>query len=111
TTCTSSAHFIPRHPLRPCHFPYTPLFRSQLRRAQLKPHDKGRGRTHSRSVPHLRTRIACRAGLPALDPEEEGHRGRRCGGEGARSEEQTSELQSLRHLVCRLLLEKKKKKA
>src|SRR5947199_3649479 len=29
-----------------------------------------------------------------------------CG--GARSEEHTSELQSLRHLVCRLLLEKKK---
>src|SRR5437899_5191066 len=45
----------------------------------------------------------------------------RCGGWGApppiprrppfawRSEEHTSELQSLRHLVCRLLLEKKKK--
>src|SRR5471030_3372404 len=31
------------------------------------------------------------------------------GGSG-RSEEHTSELQSLRHLVCRLLLEKKKKK-
>src|SRR5262245_62555553 len=29
--------------------------------------------------------------------------------EHARSEEHTSELQSLRHLVCRLLLEKKKK--
>src|SRR5436853_4083616 len=29
--------------------------------------------------------------------------------EGERSEEHTSELQSLRHLVCRLLLEKKKK--
>src|SRR5438045_9672780 len=29
--------------------------------------------------------------------------------EDARSEEHTSELQSLRHLVCRLLLEKKKK--
>src|SRR5258705_8161926 len=29
---------------------------------------------------------------------------------GERSEEHTSELQSLRHLVCRLLLEKKKKK-
>src|SRR5262247_4762921 len=32
-------------------------------------------------------------------------------GEGiVRSEEHTSEIQSLRHLVCRLLLEKKKKK-
>src|SRR5258706_12733075 len=30
---------------------------------------------------------------------------------GARSEEHTSELQSLTNLVCRLLLEKKKKKA
>src|ERR1035438_10735214 len=29
--------------------------------------------------------------------------------ESPRSEEHTSELQSLRHLVCRLLLEKKKK--
>src|SRR5205814_8216568 len=32
-------------------------------------------------------------------------------GSEKRSEEHTSELQSLRHLVCRLLLEKKKKKA
>src|SRR5258705_9085396 len=31
-------------------------------------------------------------------------------GVASRSEEHTSELQSLRHLVCRLLLEKKKKK-
>src|SRR5205814_3158838 len=30
-------------------------------------------------------------------------------GHGGRSEEHTSELQSLRHLVCRLLLEKKKR--
>src|SRR5471030_475144 len=36
-------------------------------------------------------------------------RGGQIGG-GGRSEEHTSELQSLRHLVCRLLLEKKKKK-
>src|SRR2546429_4118044 len=33
------------------------------------------------------------------------------GGEARRSEEHTSELQSRLHLVCRLLLEKKKKKA
>src|SRR2546427_1603428 len=32
------------------------------------------------------------------------------GGPGARSEEHTSELQSQSNLVCRLLLEKKKKK-
>src|SRR5262245_62360058 len=35
---------------------------------------------------------------------------RRVGGVDPRSEEHTSELQSLRHLVCRLLLEKKNKK-
>src|SRR5258705_7386068 len=33
-----------------------------------------------------------------------------CTSASGRSEEHTSELQSLRHLVCRLLLEKKKKK-
>src|SRR5437899_8735542 len=37
-----------------------------------------------------------------------GHLARRW--RGTRSEEHTSELQSLRHLVCRLLLEKKKHK-
>src|SRR5205814_6662655 len=39
-----------------------------------------------------------------------GRRDRRRRRECRRSEEHTSELQSLRHLVCRLLLEKKKKK-
>src|SRR5438045_8357453 len=38
---------------------------------------------------------------------KEGHKGEESA--RARSEEHTSELQSLRHLVCRLLLEKKKK--
>src|SRR5205814_5418373 len=37
-------------------------------------------------------------------------RGARPAARTNRSEEHTSELQSLRHLVCRLLLEKKKKK-
>src|SRR5438045_8002261 len=41
---------------------------------------------------------SCPGAGPADDPSR------------ARSEEHTSELQSLRHLVCRLLLEKKKKK-
>src|SRR5258707_9560332 len=35
---------------------------------------------------------------------------RRCGGVTGRSEEHTSELQSRQYLVCRLLLEKKKKR-
>src|SRR5687768_17798620 len=39
-------------------------------------------------------------------PRRRDHRGERC----CRSEEHTSELQSRLHLVCRLLLEKKKKK-
>src|SRR5438552_8724292 len=38
-----------------------------------------------------------------------GARQRRVGGRRSRSEEHTSELQSPDHLVCRLLLEKKKK--
>src|SRR5437899_12382154 len=38
------------------------------------------------------------------------HRPSELSGGEMRSEEHTSELQSLRHLVCRLLLEKKKKK-
>src|SRR5262245_65045012 len=40
--------------------------------------------------------------------DESGHVGVGLG-KANRSEEHTSELQSLRHLVCRLLLEKKKK--
>src|SRR5437899_5619457 len=51
-----------------------------------------------------RPRIApWRRGRPRAPPSAARGRGR--------SEEHTSELQSLRHLVCRLLLEKKKKDA
>src|SRR2546425_6184842 len=47
--------------------------------------------------------------LRALGFRTDKHTGRiRCPGE-SRSEEHTSELQSLAYLVCRLLLEKKKK--
>src|SRR5437899_4997436 len=45
---------------------------------------------------------------PMAARRSRGHR-RRGRDRRARSEEHTSELQSLRHLVCRLLLEKKKK--
>src|SRR3712207_8211720 len=41
----------------------------------------------------------------------EGGGGREQAGDTARSEEHTSELQSRQYLVCRLLLEKKKKKS
>src|SRR5947199_8513872 len=40
-----------------------------------------------------------------------GSRPTRGGAPASRSEEHTSELQSLRHLVCRLLLEKKKQRS
>src|SRR5690625_5741395 len=44
------------------------------------------------------------------DHRRRGPRLRALPGAGVRSEEHTSELQSRGHLVCRLLLEKKKKK-
>src|ERR1035438_10601504 len=46
-----------------------------------------------------------------VDPPEQSYRHftTPSGNKPYRSEEHTSELQSLRHLVCRLLLEKKKK--
>src|SRR5437899_5764042 len=81
-------------------FPYTTLFRS-LKLA--KPFYSGLEPTPSRQdgVPiHSR-----QGGTPQGEPSWADARG--CA--GVRSEEHTSELQSLRHLVCRLLLEKKKK--
>src|SRR5438045_9549889 len=72
-----------RRPPRSTLFPYTTLFRSQLEAA---------GRVERR-----RAGPGQGAGAGAVH-------------HGQRSEEHTSELQSLRHLVCRLLLEKKKKR-
>src|SRR5258705_2554603 len=71
-----------RRPPRSTLFPYTTLFRSD-------PLQEGVGNSKA-----LVDRI--------LDI-------RRCPRPFSRSEEHTSELQSLRHLVCRLLLEKKKR--
>src|SRR2546425_7258210 len=71
-----------RRPPRSTLFPYTTLFRS-------------RGGSRPRPVRR-------RAARPAPG----GHRTGR--GRLSRSEEHTSELQSLAYLVCRLLLEKKK---
>src|SRR5437868_10507668 len=74
-----------RRPPRSTLFPYTTLFRSPAR---------GQPRRSSRSIVQrsLLESESCR------------------GGELARSEEHTSELQSRFDLVCRLLLEKKKKR-
>src|SRR5258705_8759635 len=73
-----------RRPPRSTLFPYTTLFRSGF-------YEKG----------NVRIRYAeIGSGFPLLATPG--------GGLNSRSEEHTSELQSLRHLVCRLLLEKKK---
>src|SRR2546429_7001795 len=70
-----------RRPPRSTLFPYTTLFRSAAARAP------------SRQAP----------GAPAVRPQTFGH-----GATRKRLEEHTSELQSRLHLVCPLLLEKKK---
>src|SRR5262245_65777804 len=75
-----------RRPPRATLFPYTTLFRSRGR--------AGADRGHAAGV------------LPQRGPAERVRRLRRHA-RAHRSEEHTSELQSLRHLVCRLLLEKK----
>src|SRR5436305_9899537 len=77
-------------------FPYTTLFRSSGAEHAMgtrRPDDLG----------HCR---AARARAEHDNPAHEAARGR--GVRRARSEEHTSELQSRPHLVCRLLLEKKK---
>src|SRR2546422_6039482 len=84
-----------RRPPRSTLFPYTTLFRSRL-----DPLDPWSARLF----------------LPRLDPAAYLEAYAACGGyplhllawDQSRSEEHTSELQSRLHLVCRLLLEKKK---
>src|SRR5436309_7223533 len=86
-----------RRPPRSTLFPYTTLFRS------LADHRAGldRAARHQR----VRGRISGLAGRLS------GALVVRVGGSaGCRSEEHTSELQSRENLVCRLLLEKKKKR-
>src|SRR2546429_1834875 len=90
-----------RRPPRSTLFPYTPLFRSEHGGEQndrdSRQHD---GVTGARAVDQTGEEAGA------------GDRGRQANGKGRsrnRSEEHTSELQSRLHLVCRLLLEKKKK--
>src|SRR5947199_7446919 len=79
-----------RRPPRSTLFPYTTLFRSG--------HRSGRTMPHAGCLGQKRSRVERRGRrVPVISPFD------------SRSEEHTSELQSLRHLVCRLLLEKKKK--
>src|SRR3712207_7339256 len=84
-----------RRPPRSTLFPYTTLFRSVRRALELE----------------LELR-ADRARVPATALVLDGRRDRfelHRSVVGQRSEEHTSELQSRQYLVCRLLLEKKKK--
>src|SRR2546422_1636184 len=89
-----------RRPPRSTLFPYTTLFRS-------------RGGTAPSSGPGRRSRIVAGvlAGIVMLAGAAAIVRMRRPAQSTSpiRSEEHTSELQSRLHLVCRLLLEKKKK--
>src|SRR5687767_15331301 len=87
-----------RRPPRSTLFPYTTLFRSGHRAWQVG----ARGATAG----GRRRYRAGRARDPGL-PERRGPAHLTYG--AGRSEEHTSELQSLAYLVCRLLLEKKKK--
>src|SRR2546422_8247557 len=94
-----------RRPPRSTLFPYTTLFRS---RAHGAAHALNQDRLDLEALVGGRVvgedRDALLDGL-ARDPLRQ--RGRRRALQG-RSEEHTSELQSRLHLVCRLLLEKKK---
>src|SRR5687767_15183764 len=97
-----------RRPPRSTLFPYTTLFRSELGGDALAGAD---GAVHV-AVPHRRRLRAGPVDGPDRSPQRRSelgpHPGREVGAVAARSEEHTSELQSLAYLVCRLLLEKKK---
>src|SRR3989449_2697883 len=92
-----------RRPPRSTLFPYTTLFRSQLELVEAKrPPGLERVGVHPR-----RSRIVIALAL-LQDALELGQIAPRAPLTGGRSEEHTSELQSRLHLVCRLLLVKKK---
>src|SRR5258708_11767275 len=87
-----------RRPPRSTLFPYTTLFRSPQRLDQLDERERMPRPDRDRANAEVRAaRVA-----PAREP------GRGLFERDDRSEEHTSELQSPDHLVCRLLLEKKK---
>src|SRR3712207_6891305 len=87
-----------RRPPRSTLFPYTTLFRSGLGRGDLGPR-RVPGEARQVQVPDVEGPAGVRQALD--DPGRQVH--------VRRSEEHTSELQSRQYLVCRLLLEKKKK--
>src|SRR2546422_7468802 len=81
-----------RRPPRSTLFPYTTLFRSPTRVRGRARWARKRYQSIASEASRLPIRIAHHTRAPSMD----------------RSEEHTSELQSRLHLVCRLLLEKKK---
>src|SRR5256885_3902702 len=96
-----------RRPPRSTLFPYTTLFRSRGERARVRRPRVRAGRVHVQ-VP----RSANGGKQLAQDPAAEVRHDETYAGklmQRSRSEEHTSELQSPCNLVCRLLLEKKKK--
>src|SRR2546425_3108496 len=95
-----------RRPPRSTLFPYTTLFRSRpsWRRRATAPMVRGQPRGELQVIARERHHAAASASIARLH----GRINRPSIG-AARSEEHTSELQSLAYLVCRLLLEKKKK--
>src|SRR3712207_8125198 len=99
-----------RRPPRSTLFPYTTLFRS---RRGLRQSDGRRGTRPAarRKSVYLGQRRRQRSGRrPRAASEKARLRFGRNLRHDKRSEEHTSELQSRQYLVCRLLLEKKKKK-
>src|SRR2546429_7342840 len=91
-----------RRPPRSTLFPYTTLFRSRNSQA-CRASDKGEQDAFGQHLPN-QPRPACAQGCPQTHFFFAARRARK----KQRSEEHTSELQSRLHLVCRLLLEKKK---
>src|SRR3712207_8583422 len=89
-----------RRPPRSTLFPYTTLFRSALSDLRRPVLGAVRGREHENRQDRRR-HVCRREDLHFFGPLAPGHT--------RRSEEHTSELQSRQYLVCRLLLEKKKK--
>src|SRR3712207_7081850 len=94
-----------RRPPRSTLFPYTTLFRSETVRLVRGLPELGLQAEDQGKVNPLDDEHATDADRPALRLAAFDQHGG-----GARSEEHTSELQSRQYLVCRLLLEKKKKK-
>src|SRR2546422_2716668 len=91
-----------RRPPRSTLFPYTTLFRSHGPRQQRPLPERGRARAVEQPPGA--------EGRPEYQRDRDGHDPELRDSAQLRSEEHTSELQSRLHLVCRLLLEKKKKK-